>query len=123
MNFFLDENIPRTIRSVLQNKGFEVEDVHSANLRGADDAAIAVYAKKNKAILVTRDLELGNLQLYPKGSNYGLLVLRLPHEFTAKQIADAVELFLEKCEANTLINAITILELSRYRIRRLSNGN
>ena len=122
MKFFLDESVPFSLRAVLEDLGFKVEDVKTIGLRGADDATIAGYAQKNKAILVTRDLEFGSMLLYPKGSHHGCLILRLPFYFKAYQLAEALNAFLRDIKNDDLVGAVTILELGRFRVRRFSNG-
>ena len=122
MKFFLDENIPHSVRIILEKHGFETDDVYRANLRGAKDMIIASYAEKHHAILVTKDLEFGSFHMYPKGTHYGLLIIRLPYTFTSRKIAETIDWFLSKIKPTILIGAMTILELGKYRTRRLSNG-
>lgn len=86
---------------------------------GSSDNKIAEYAKKQKAILVTKDLEFGSLLIYPESSHYGLLVLRLPNNFTAKKMNEILEEFLKSIKVEELVNSITVLEIGRYRIRKL----
>lgn len=119
MKFFLDENVPLSAIDVIHNLGFEVEHARSAGLGGRPDREIADYAKKRRAVLVTKDLEFGSLALYPKNSHHGLLVLRLPHYYTASQIAEAIKAFLTKISPEALTGSITVLEAGRYRIRRI----
>jgi hypothetical protein len=47
-----------------------------------------------------------------------LIVLRLPFYFIADQINNILEEFLSSVNLNELENAVTIVELGRYRIRR-----
>ena len=117
MKFFLDENVPLSILDLMRVLGFEAEHARNTNLRGAADAEIADYAKKQKVILITKDLEFGSLLLYPKGSHYGLIIIRLPHYFTTTQITRSLKELLSK--PLKFVNAITILERGRYRVRKL----
>ena len=119
MKFFLDENIPISTREILTKLGFEVEHCKNSKLKGSSDKLIAEYCKKQKLVLVTRDLEFGSLLIYPKEYHYGLLVLRLPNSFTAKKINETMEEFLKNIKYEELINSITILEVGRYRVRKL----
>jgi len=120
MKFFLDENMPLSVVDAIRNIGFEAEHVKTVGLQGSTDKEIANHARKNNAILVTKDLEFGGRTLYPKGSHYGLLVLRLPHFFTARQIIEAITNFLTEVRPEILENAVVVLELGRYRMRKLS---
>lgn len=119
MKLFLDENLPLSLVANLQSLGFEVEHVQTVGLRGASDNTIVTFAKEKKAILITKDLEFGNLLIYPSGSHFGLIVLRLPYHFTTNQISTALQLFLRKIKAEELVHSLVILEVGKYRIRRL----
>lgn len=119
MKFFLDENLPRSLTKDLAKLGFEVSHAAETGLRGSSDYAIADYAKKQNAILITKDLEFGSPLLYPKETHYGLLVLRLPHWFDRKAIAENLIRFLQRIEPPDLVHKIVILEVGRYRIRDL----
>ncbi len=119
MKFFLDENLPLSALDVIQKLGFKAEHVKTVGLQGSSDKIIAEYAKKQQAILITKDLEFGSLTLYPKNSHYGVIVIRLPHYFTARQIIDSIENFLTKVKPETLAHTITVLEVGRYRSRNI----
>ena len=119
MKFLLDENIPFSVMSMLKELGLEVEHVREVGLRGKMDKIVAEYAKRHEAVLMTKDVEFGNLLLYPKNTHYGLLVLRLPHFFTAKQIMESVRGFLTKINPEELKHTLTVLEVGKYRMRKL----
>ncbi len=120
MKFILDENLPLSLSAALYELGFEAKHVSDIGLRGSPDKEISVYANKEKAILVTKDLEFANILLYPKGSHYGLMVLRLPNSFTTKQIINAMKEFLTKIKSEVCIGTIIVLEVGRYRLRNIS---
>ena len=120
MKFFLDENISLLLVSELQKLGFEVEHAISVGLRGAKDEEIAQYAKKQKAILITKDIEFGSLILYPNGSHYGLIVLRFPCNFTTDFIFKHLKIFLTNVEEKNLIGKMVIVEIGKYRMRDIA---
>lgn len=117
MKFFLDENLPLSIADLIRKLGFEVEHAIAVGLKGASDKQIAEFARKRKAILVTKDVEFSSSIIYPKGTHYGLLILRLPHQWITEKIAETLKEFLTKIEVKKLVDAVTILEVGRYRIR------
>lgn len=119
MKFFLDENLPLSLSEIFTEFGFEVEYARTSGLRGATDREIAMYALKQKAILVTKDLEFGSLLLYPPGSHYGLIVLRVPFNFKTDQINRVMKNFIIKINAADLINTITVVEVGKYRSRKM----
>lgn len=117
MKFFLDENISQVLISEFQKEGFEAEHAAKVDLSGAKDNEIAQYAKKQKAILITKDIEFGSFLLYPKGSHYGLIILRYPCNFTTTLISKHLKMFLINKEEKDLIGKMIILELGKYRVR------
>lgn len=119
MRFLLDENMPLSVISLLESMSHAVEHVRMTSLRGSFDKEIAEYAKKQNAVLITKDIEFGNILLYPDETHYGLLVLRLPYFFTAKQIVKTLKEFLELVDVKKLVGKRTVLELGRYRMREL----
>ncbi len=119
MKLFLDQNIPRSAVKELLSLGFEVEHASEVGLTEAVDKTIATFAKKQNAILVTKDLDFGSVLTYPKGSHYGLLILRLPHYLSAEDSTRMLKNFLENTDHNNLVGKITILELGRYRTREI----
>lgn len=119
MKFVLDENLPNSLSTSLQLLGHEVVSIKNTKLKGKTDKEIATFANKQKAILITKDLEFGNLTIYEKGAHYGLLIIRLPYYFSAKQITQNTFQFIKSINTADLINAITILELGKYRTRKL----
>ncbi len=54
-----------------------------------------------------------------KKKGFGLLLVRLPYHFTASRIKKVFEDFLKEVNINELVNSITVLELGRYRIKKL----
>ena len=119
MKFLVDENLPFSTIALLKEIGFEAEHVCDVGLRGASDKRIAEYAKQQKAILITRDLEFGSLLLYPKSSHYGLIVLRVPCFFKTEQIKWLLKSFLTKIIPAQLVHTISIVEVGKYRQRKL----
>ncbi len=119
MKFILDENLPQSFVEKLGELGFTVDHVRTAGLQGADDRTIALYAKNQDAVLITKDIEFGSLLLYPKGSHYGVVILRLPEYFKKEQIFLFLKNFLTTIRKDNLIGHITTLEIGKYRVRKL----
>jgi len=119
MKLLLDENLPFSFVQSLTESGFVVEHVRNVGLRGALDKEIALYAKNKKYILVTKDLEFGSPLLYPPGSHYSLMILRLPYNCKKEQVLKIITNLLNSVNRTNLLGYITVVELGRYRIRKL----
>ena len=66
MKFLLDENLPLSLIEVFNEMNIECKHVKNIGLIGSTDKDIASYAKREKFILVTKDLEFGNFLFYPQ---------------------------------------------------------
>ena len=122
MKIFPDENLPLSLIDDLTKLDYKVKNVSTAGLRGASDETIAKYAKKQKAILITKDIEFGSLLLYPKGSHHAVVIVRLPPFYNKNQLTKAIIAFFKTTKEKEIVNAITILQVGRYRIRKLEQG-
>lgn len=65
MRFLLDADIPCSSALTFRKLGHEVVDVRDLGLGNATDEEIVKYAKENKLILVTRDVEFASVLRYP----------------------------------------------------------
>jgi predicted nuclease of predicted toxin-antitoxin system len=118
MKFLLDENLPRSLAQEVKNLNHEVITVFYAGLQGSDDRIIAKYALQQKAILVTKDLEFGSRLYYPKGSHYGLFIIKLPHNSTKEMIINDIIILLTDIDVSLFSGNMIILERNKYRIRK-----
>ena len=93
MKFFLDACMPYSSKEISQKYG-EGTHARDIGMTGATDKEIILYALKNKAVLVTKDLDFGNTLIYPIESHFGVIILRAPFYFTVKQINNVLREFL-----------------------------
>lgn len=118
MKFFLDTNIPYSALRIFEELNIESAHARDVGLSRADDIEIINYAVKNDSILVTKDLELANITIFPIGSHHGVVVLRLPSFFKASQFVNVLKDFLSSINIKDLKKAIAIVKVGRYRIRK-----
>lgn len=116
MKFLIDADSPHSLIEVFNKHGHEA--VHVRDILGAaTDDKILEYANKNQQVIVTRDL--GFAQTFMEKKGVGLIIARLPYYFTVDKINKAFEEFLKEIDYNTIVNSITIVELGRYRTKKL----
>lgn len=65
MKFKIDENLPADCAVLLGNAGFEAHTVVDERLSGAHDEEAASRCRSENRVLVTLDLDFGNIQAYP----------------------------------------------------------
>ncbi|MGA9099889.1 MAG: DUF5615 family PIN-like protein [Methanotrichaceae archaeon] len=117
LKFLLDADMPRSSAEVIRALGYDVRDVRDLGMRYADDRAIIEFAQKSGRVVVTRDLDFGSVLQYP--DHPGAIILRLPSEYTTRELNDILKNFLSSIEGQILQKAIIIVELGRYRRRSL----
>jgi predicted nuclease of predicted toxin-antitoxin system len=117
MKFLLDANIPYSAKKVF-SKPHRAAHVRDIGIADAADDVILKRASKEGAVLITRDMDFGNILLYPLGTHGGVMILRIPPHFTAGEIIKTLRQFLSHIDVASLARAITIIEPGQYRIRR-----
>lgn len=119
MRFLLDANLPYSSLAVFKDLGLDAQHVSDLGLKAADDERIMAHAAKTRQIVVTRDLDFGTLAVHLNAPTEGVVILRLPFSFTAREISAALKAFLSAVDTRRLKNSIAIVEVGRYRIRKL----
>ena len=74
--FKLDENLPRGAQALLRDAGHEVDSVIDERLGGGPDRKVLDACREEKRILITLDLDFGDIRLYPPADHGGIWVLR-----------------------------------------------
>lgn len=88
MKIKIDENLPRSLAEALHALGHDAHSVYDEQLQGQSDTTVWQAVVKEERFLITQDVEFGNLQKYPLGSHFGILLLRLhsPDRERVKQL-------------------------------------
>jgi predicted nuclease of predicted toxin-antitoxin system len=115
--FLLDADMPKSSAVAIRSLGFDVEDVRDLGMRYAKDQEIIDFALDTGRVVITRDLDYGEILRYPQ--HPGAIILRLPTGFVAKEVNEALLDFLSSAKNDVLQQAIIIVELGRYRRRPL----
>ena len=84
--FLLDADMPRSSAVAIRSLGFDVEDVRDLDLgmRYARDQEIIDFALDTRRVVITRDLDYGEIPRYSQ--HPGAIILRLPTGFVAKEV-------------------------------------
>jgi len=110
--------MPRAALGAAAARGHQAEHVRDINLGDATDDEIAEHAHVTGAVLVTRDLDFADIRRVLPADCQGVLVLRVPDNSTAHQIAEVLDRFLgSDALVAQLPGRLAILELSRVRFR------
>ncbi len=116
--FLVDEDLPRSLAPRLRAEGFHVVDVRDVGLRGRPDDEVASYAKTQNLVVLSADLDFGNILRYPMGSHPGIAIVRFPNEIPTDQLNDALTNALRGVAPEELQGNVLIIEPSRVRLRK-----
>jgi predicted nuclease of predicted toxin-antitoxin system len=118
MNFLLDANMPRSAIRVLAEHEHTAIHVNDVGLGDALDEQVAAWAVAESAVLITRDLDFADIRSYPPRASPGILVVRVPDDWTAIRIVGLLEEFLSMEELVTRIPGhLVILDRNQARFR------
>ena len=116
MKFLIDADSPYSIVEILRKYGHEAIHVNNI-LRHATDEEIFEHAQKFGYIIVTRDLGFGDI--FTKSGGLGLVLVRLPYYYKSDKVIKVFDDFLNEISANMFIHSIIVLELGRFRIKKI----
>ena len=122
MKFLLDANLSPETADFLRRLSFNAKSLIEMRRGGLDDSGVMQLAKKEKRILITFDLDFGEIAYFSELEHLGVIVLRLTDQ-RIESVNSVLGSFLKKCKsASTPINLfkkLTILEEGRFRISPL----
>ncbi len=79
MRIKLDENIPYSLITDLNNLGHDVDTVINEGLQGKKDPDVWKAAQLSERFFITQDLDFSDIRLFKPGTHCGILLLRLQH--------------------------------------------
>ncbi|MBI2050758.1 MAG: DUF5615 family PIN-like protein [Parcubacteria group bacterium] len=118
MKFLLDANIPYSASEVFASR-HEVTHVRDIGLGRAPDEDIALQAKERGAVIVTRDLDFANTIIFPPERHCGIIVIRVPFFYSAKDIKRVLGAFIISVGEQQLEQSLVIVEEGRSRFRKM----
>ena len=115
--FLIDEDLPRTLAAELTTAGFPASDVRDVGLSGTPDPLIHRYAQEHSLVLLTADVEFGNVLLYPPAAHGGIILVRIPNDVPAPKLRTRIIQFVGTVAADRWRGRLFVLEPDRFRIR------
>ena len=77
MKFKLDENVPFSLKKIIEVKGdHQVDSVFHEKQTGIDDQSLLKLCLKEQRILITLDTDFNNPIMHPQDSLFGIIILR-----------------------------------------------
>ncbi len=117
MRLKLDENLSRHLKPILSKLRHDVTTAQDENLLSRPDTAVAEAAKAEGRMLLTLDVEFGNLSKYPPGTHPGIVLFR-PRSLGPVSVNRFVEEFVGSTDLPELAGCVVVAEPLRVRVRR-----
>lgn len=118
MKCLADVGISMTTVQALRDDGHEVVHLREEQLERMADSAIMQKAGLEGSIVITFDLDFGDLLALGAQTLPSVILLRLQNQ-TPPSVTPRLLQVLSECRAGLLTGAIVTVEETRYRLRRL----
>lgn len=117
--FLLDENLSQETAGFLHVLGYDTETADQLRLAGAEDQKVADKAAATKRILITLDLDFGEMYYFGTSKNLGVIILRLKNQ-TVESVNSTLKKLLDSQLLNKKVNrfALFVVDEEKIRIRR-----
>lgn len=116
LRFKLDENIPREAVSLLRDAGHDVGTAIDQRLGGAADERVLGVCRDEARVLVTLDLDFGDIRAYPPASHAGVWVVR-PNVQSIGMLVELLRGALALAATEPVSNRLWVIEPGQVRIR------
>jgi len=117
VKFLTDENVFVPIVRELRALGHDVFDVKEQQLSGTKDPDIFKMAVEQERALITMDKDFSNIILYPPGSHFGIIVLKL-YRLSVKVTTQTFMAAFEALDNARIRGNTIIIDKNKTRIRR-----
>jgi predicted nuclease of predicted toxin-antitoxin system len=122
MRFLADMGVSMRVVDWLRSEGHDVLHLRDQGLQRLPNGTIFRKAKREERIVVTFDLDFGEIVAASQGQIVSVVLFRLRNARSAHVIA-RLEVVLNESSAQLAEGAIVVVEESRHRVRRLPIGS
>jgi len=119
LKFLLNGNISWETKEFLEKLGFRTEILAKFGLSHAKDFEIVKFAQKHKYIIITLDLDFGEIYYFINQPKLGTIVLKLRDQ-TVESVNRSLQILLSSKMLNKKIlpNSLIIFDGQKIRIRK-----
>jgi predicted nuclease of predicted toxin-antitoxin system len=116
MKLKLDENLSRHLAMPFSEFGHGVSSSASEGLLGHPDTDIAAAARLEGRMLLTLDLDFGDLRKYPPGAHPGIVLFR-PRSYGPLVVNRFVKRFVAETDLSQFAGCLVVVDPARVRVR------
>lgn len=118
--FLIDEDLPRSMASVLRANNYDAKDIRDCGLRGADDQKIFEFAQSEKSVIITGDKGFGNLLRFPLGAHFGIVITKYSNYCSTQTLNKFLLEKLPQLSPDDFNGNLIVIDEIKIRIRRKS---
>ncbi len=118
MRVKVDEDLPRSLAALLQQRGHDVATVRDQGLSGCTDDALWPVVQSEERFLVTADKGFADARTHAPGTHPGVLLLR-PDEDGVPAVVALLTAVLKETDLSALARSIAVASPRGLRIRRV----
>jgi len=122
MRFLADMGVSMRVVDWLRSKGHDVLHLRDEGLQRLPNGKILRKAKREDRVVVTFDLDFGEIVAASEGQIVSVVLFRLRNA-RSTHVISRLEVALNESSAELAEGAIMVVEESRHRIRRLPIGS
>ena len=122
MRFLVDMGLAVRVAEWLRNQGHDASHLDEVGLQRISDDEIFARAAAERRIIITTDLDFGEIVAHAHGAAVSAIVLRLARPRTARVI-DRLTKVIGETGLALQGGAIVLVEEARHRVRRLPLGS
>lgn len=115
-SFLADEGIASSTVHLIRSFGYAVESVRDVNLHSTPDEEIAKHAVQNNKILLTLDLDFGELYHFLYRGELTIVLMRA-HPDVTFQINALLEGFLKREDSSKILSSPCLVVISNTKTR------
>ena len=117
VSFLADENISPESADYVETLGFPCRSLSRDGPHGLSDRQIVALARQEGHVVLTHDLDFGEIYYFAEAGQVGILVLRLRHQ-TVEAVNDVLARFLDSkvFPSERLPESLVILSETTYRV-------
>ena len=118
MKLLADMGVSQTVVKALGQMGYDAKHLRDEGLQCLPDPLIIEKAKLEERVILTFDLDFGDLMAASKADLPSMIIFRLKN--TSPQfVLNRLQNILENCAEELNVGAVVIVSDERYRVRRL----
>jgi predicted nuclease of predicted toxin-antitoxin system len=123
ISFLADENISPETADFLDSLGYSCRSLRREGPHRLADREIAALAKREGRVILTHDLDFGQIYYFAEKGQLGVLVLRLSHQ-TVEVVNSVLERFLQSgtLSPQVLQQSLIIVSERWYRVHQGPRG-